>query len=84
MPDHSRLIMKRYNLKIALISFLAISISCLVYLNEVESTQAQSQTTYEEVSYSADKMVSGFKSARVIATKVINFLTQRDVGWSTD
>lgn len=80
MHDNSRHIMKRYISKIAFGGFLALSLSCLVYLNKVESSQAEGPTTYEEISYSADKMVSGFKSATVIATKVIDFLTKRDIG----
>jgi len=72
--------MKRYISKIAIGGFLALSISCFVYLNKVESTQASNRLTYEEISYSADKMVSGFKSATLIATKVIDFITKRDIG----
>lgn len=78
MQDNSRLIMKKHLSKIALSLLLILSISCFSYLNSYEKHGTQ-VIQYEEISQSADRMVSSVKSASLILERVVDFLTKRQV-----
>ena len=80
MHDNFELIMKKYISKIALGSFIALSICCFSYLNKIDSTEVEQEYKYEQLSQTKDKMVTGFKSATLVFGQVVDFLTKRDVG----
>lgn len=72
--------MKKHLTKIAIGTFLALSLFCYSYLNSLSPAQAQEEFKYEQLNQTKDKMLASFKSATLVFGKVVDFITKRDVG----